>query len=136
MILICVFCVAVPTPGVLVHRAPSNSTLQVGTQLDFICTVELNGGTSVDTGVTVSTTWRGPSGVLTSDGRVSVSPPVLENGRYESLLRIALIQPSDSGTYTCAAVISPNPPSTYIITSSISSDQSFLHIGKHTVVAI
>ncbi len=125
---------AVPAPGVRVHRTPSDSTLQVGTQLDFTCTVELNGGTSVDTGVTVSTTWRGPSGVLTSDGRVFVSPPVLENGRYQSLLSVTSLQPSDSGTYTCAAVVSPNPPSTYVIASATPSDQSSVHVGKNSTL--
>ncbi len=113
------------------HRTPSDSTLQVGTQLDFICTVELSGGTSVDTGVTVRTTWRGPSGVLTSDGRVSVSSPVLENGHYQSLLRIPSLLSSDSGKYTCGAVVSPNPPSTYIIASATFSDQSRVDVGKH-----
>ncbi len=106
--------------------------MYAGTQLDFTCTVELNGGTSVDTEVTVSTTWRGPSGVITSDGRVSVSPPVLENGRYQSLLRITSLQSSDSGTYTCAAVVTPNPPSTYVIASATSSDQSSVDVGKYT----
>ncbi len=124
------FFVAVPTPGVDLHRTPSDSTVHIGTQLQFTCTVELNGGTSVDTGVTVSTTWRGPSGVLTSGGRVSVSPPVLDNGRYQSLLKIASLQSSDSGTYTCAAVVSPNPPSTYV-TSAASSHQSSVYVGKH-----
>ncbi len=124
-------CIAVPTPGVRVHRTPSDSTLQVGTQLDFTCTVEPNGGTSIDTGVTVHTTWRGPSGVLTSDGRVSVSPPMLENGRYQSLVRITSLQSSDSGTYTCAAVVSPNPPSTYVNASATFSDQSRVDVGKY-----
>ncbi len=122
--------VTVPAPDVHVHRTPSSGTVYAGKQLDFTCTVEPNGGTSVDTGVTVSTTWLGPSGVLTSGGRVSVSSPVLENGRYQSLLRITSLQSSDSGTYTCAAVVSPNPPSTYIIASLSSSAQLNVVIGK------
>ncbi len=126
--------ITVPAPDVRLHRTPSSGTVYAGTQLDFTCTVELNGGTSVDIGVTVSTTWRGPSGVLTSDGRVSVSPPVLENGLYQSLLRITSLQSSDSGTYTCAAAVSPNPPSTNIIASATSSDQSSVNVGKYIAV--
>ncbi len=118
------------------YRTPNDSSLYAGKQLDFTCTIEPNGGTSVDTGVTVSTTWRGPSGVLTSGGRVTVSPPVLEYGRYESLLRITSLQSSDSGTYTCAAVVSPNPPSTYVIASATSSDQSSLSVGELKHVAV
>ncbi len=121
---------AAPTPTVTVQRTPHASRVYTGSQIDITCQVELNGGTSVDTGVTVSTTWRGPSGVLTSGGRVSVSPPVLENGRYQSLLRITSVQCSDSGTYTCAAVVSPNPPSTYIIASLSSAAQSNVIVGK------
>ncbi len=121
-------CSTVPVTDVHVHRTPSDSTVYAGTQLDFTCTVELN--MFVDTGVTVRTTWRGPSGVLTSGGRVFVSPPVLENGRYRSLLRFLSVQSSDSGNYTCTAVVSPNPPSTYIIASATSSDQSSINVGK------
>lgn len=121
----------VPTPTVTVRRTPNDSTLYAGTQVSLTCTIELNGGAAVDTGVTVSTTWDGPSGVLTTGGRVTVSTPTIHGGYYESTLSITSLQSSDDGTYNCSAVVSPNTPSLYITESASLTVSSNFDVGEH-----
>ncbi len=96
--------------------------------------MKLTGLAAVDTGFSVSTTWHGPSGVLSSGSGIIVSSPVLEDGKYKSLARITSLQSSDTGTYTCTAIVSPDPPSTYVIASVGSSDQSNIDVGKFEMI--
>lgn len=121
---------AVPLPTVSVHRYPNDSTLYTAMQVDFTCVVELTSASAIDTGITVSTTWNGPNGALASNGRVTIYSPMLIDDHYESLLGITSLRTSDAGAYTCATVLTPNPPSNYIRTNS-SSNYSNISVGKY-----
>ena len=97
------------------------------------CDVEVD--EAVDTGVSVSTSWRGPSGELASNSRVTISEVNVsdsENYIYESKVMISSLQSSDSGSYTCAATISPDP-SAFIQESDSASDVIQLSVGKHVI---
>lgn len=121
----------VPTPSVVLQRTPSSATLYGGTQVDFTCTIEPSDVDLVSINITVSTTWNGPNGTLVSGGRFTLLSPVLRNGLYASSLSITSLQTSDTGAYTCTAVVRPDPVSTpYIATSMSSSSQSEIDIGE------
>ena len=93
------------------------------------CDVEVD--EAVDTGISVSTSWRGPSGELASNSRVTLSEiNVLDSENYLSEVMISSLQSSDSGSYTCAATISPDP-SAFIQESDSASDVIQLSVGKH-----
>lgn len=124
--------ITVPTPSVVLYRIPNNDTLYSGTPVEFRCAIEVNGGEAVDTGFTVSSTWSGPSGVLVTGGRFTLSSPVLNGSHYISLLGITPLQSSDTGTYTCTALVSPVPSSsTHVVASTSSFSQSTLGVGKN-----
>ena len=95
------------------------------------CDVEVD--EAVDTGVSVSTIWRGPSGELASNSRVTISQiNVLDSENYQSEVMISSLQSSGSGNYTCAATISPDP-SAFIQESDNASDVIQLSVGKHVI---
>ena len=95
------------------------------------CDVEVD--EAVDSGVSVSTSWRGPSGGLASNSRVTISKVnVSDSEHYQSEVMISSLQSSDSGNYTCGATISPEP-SAFIQESDNASDVIHLSVGKHVM---
>ena len=65
--------------------------------------------------MSVSNTWFGPTGVISSNGHVTVVAVAGTNQEFTSALQFSSLQSSDSGTYTCFSVVSL--VSSYIVSS-------------------
>ena len=96
----------------------------INQNLTLTCTAELIA--SVDTSVTVEFTWTGPRGVLSNPTMTTQGPYV-----YTSTVTVSRLQRSDSGTYTCSAIASPNMSPTFIIASTnVTSVLNIMVVGK------
>ena len=74
---------------------------------------------AVDSGVTVSAMWSGPSGELTASSRIMLSETITSTSPYtlQSTFVITNIdQSQDDGSYTCSAAVTSL--SSYIIGST------------------
>ena len=115
------------TPRVHITRTPSTG-IYTTTRLNLTCITVLN--PEVDTPVTVTHSWRGPSGSISRySSRPRVSS-ITQAGQvyWSSILFSSGMQTSDSGTYTCTS--STSSASTYIATSdSVTASTSFT-VGK------
>ena len=53
----------------------------------------------------VMISWMGPSGIITSDSRVTISPTSSSGNTYTSNLQFTYLMEGDEGTYTCNVTI-------------------------------
>ena len=84
----------------------------------------------VNTPVTVDFTWRRTSGIITSDSgsRIAISnTTAISNQLYSSILTITdLSIGADSQMgYSCEAVVIPDPPSAYILASTLARSNMY-----------
>ena len=111
----CVPSFAVPAPNV--HTSPPDEPVYAGGSLTMSCIITLP--SAVDSGVTVSAMWSGPSGILTTSSRIMLSETITSTSPYtlQSTLVITNIdQSQDDGSYTCSAAVTSL--SSYIIGSN------------------
>ena len=93
----------------------TNSSVNVGSTLTLICTVELS--PVIDVPVTVNTEWTGPDGFITT-----TLHSVWEALHLHQYSHSQLIGRYQSGDYTCTATVRPNLTSTYLTGSGVLSN--------------
>ena len=118
---------SVPTPRVHITRTPSTGVYTT-TRLKLTCITVLRRG--VDTPVTVTHTWRGPSGSIS---RYSSRPRVSNITQVGQVYRSSIIfssgmRASDSGSYSCTSSTSSASP--YIVTSGSVAASTSITVGK------
>ena len=94
----------VPQPTVRVVPHPNTTQLFTTQQLNITCHTVLH--PAVDTAVGVANTWSGPSGVISSDGHITVVGVAGTDLEFNSAVRFSSLRSSDSGTYTCFSTVS------------------------------
>ncbi|XP_019851644.1 PREDICTED: uncharacterized protein LOC105312652, partial [Amphimedon queenslandica] len=103
-----------PTPSVIVEYNATgqlvDGELAEGQFLDIMCIADIS--QYIDTGVSVTLTWRRNNTVLTNGSDFTISPPVMTNNQYTGVLRInSLRDELDNGaTYNCLVSVTPNTP--------------------------
>jgi len=121
----------VPAPRVHIVRTPSTGVYTT-TYLNLTCITTMN--PEVDTPMTVTHSWRGPSGSISPYGRRS-RPRVYSVTRVGQVYRSTILfssgmRSSDSGYYYCTANTRSASSSSYIVASgSVQASTSF-SVGK------
>ena len=99
--------------------SPSTSPIYETTAVNLTCLAILDAGV-VNTAVTVSSVWTGPSGVqLVSSSRITVMD-MLQSPPYTSVLVFNPVDDVDSGEYQCNMTVSQNNNNTAILPSTSS----------------
>ena len=121
--------VTVPAPRVRIVRTPS-TTVYTTTLLNFTCITMLN--PEVDTPMTVTHSWRGPSGSISRYGsRPRVYSVVRVGQVYRSTILFSSgMRSSDSGSYYCTASTRSTSSSSYILTSGSVQASTYVSVGK------
>ena len=119
---------SVPSPRVHIKHTPSTSVYPT-TRLNLTCITELN--TRVDTPVTVTHTWRGPSGSISRYSSRPTVSSVTQAGQvyWSSIFFSSGMRASDSGNYYCTSNTSSSS-SSYIVTSGSVAASTSITIGK------
>ena len=106
--------VAVPAPRVHITSTPT--VVYTTDHLNLTCITVLN--PEVDTPMTVTHSWRGPSGSISSNSsRITVSTAVVGQIYSSYIFFHSGIQSSDAGSYYCTANASSTLSSSYIVAS-------------------
>ena len=87
--------ITVPPPTVTITATPSQVTT-VGGNITLTCNIQL--GQSVDSNVTVNSTWIGPNSLTSSS--ILARP-------YQSTLMLGSLATTGAGNYTCSVLVSP-----------------------------
>jgi len=114
----------VPVPVVSIFP-PGVVSAYAGSQLNLICSIILNFTLHPIIGdLVVSSVWTRPgSGVLSSDGRITVSPAFRQgiSTTFISTVMFNTLRTSDAGTYTCEATVAPQGFITGTVTNGMRS---------------
>ena len=118
---------SVPSPRVHITRTPSTGVYPT-TRLNLTCITVMN--PEVDTPMTVTHSWRGPSGSIPRySSRPSISSVTRVRQEYRSSLFFSFgIRASDSGTYYCTS--STLSASSYVVTSGSVAASTSITVGK------
>ena len=124
----------VPTPSVYIRRVPYMYRVYTTTHLNLTCITKLR--SAVDTPMTVTHSWRGPSGSIS---RYGSRPRVYDVVRVGQVYRSTILfssgmRSSDSGTYYCSASIRTS--SSYIVTSGSVQTSDRIRLGKGIVCVL
>ena len=115
--------VSVPPPQLTLTITPSTTPLYEGTPVNLTCSATLN-ATYVNSAVTVSSVWAGPSGEqLTSSSRITVMD-MLHSSPYTSVVVFDQVDDTDSGDYQCNITVSPASNNPNILPSMISATRN------------
>jgi len=115
----------VPVPVVNIFP-PGVESAYAGSQLTLICSIVLDFTTlfSILGDLVVTSVWTGPSsGVLSGDGRVTVSPASQQGitTTFTSTVMFNTLRISDAGTYTCEATVAPRGSTAGTVTNGVGS---------------
>ena len=115
------------------RRIPSTSVYTT-TRLNLTCITVMN--TAVDTPLTVTHTWRGPSGSIS---RYSSRPTVSSVTRagqvyWSSIFFSSGMRASDSGTYYCTS--STSSASSYVVTSGSVQASTSVSVGEEKLLLL
>ena len=103
---------------------PAESELVSGSSLSLTCSIQPQGGGSVDTAATITSSWDAPDNVRNTDSTVTAtSATILE-------LNIASVQTADAGVYTCSASVTDSTGSVYVVDSDPATDTFSIIVGK------
>ena len=84
----------------------------------------------MDSDVTVTASWSGPGGAITTG-----VTDMTDTAPYHSTLTLSSLVTSDSGTYTCIASVDP-VDLTYITESEDGSDTHIIAVGRCTTIIL
>ena len=119
--------VAVPAPRVHITSTPT--VVYTTAHLNLTCITVLN--PEVDTPMTVTHTWRGPSGSISSNSsRITVSTAIVGQIYSSYIFFHSGIQSSDAGSYYCTANASSTLSSSYIVASGPVLASRHISVGK------
>ena len=118
---------SVPSPRVHITYTPSTG-IYTTTRLNLTCITVMSA--EVDTPVTVTHSWRGPSGNISRySSRLSVSNVTRFRQEYwSSIFFSSGMRYSDSGTYYCTS--STSSASSYIVTNGSVAASTSVTVGK------
>ena len=117
----------VATPVLNITQDPTG-TLYVGGNVTLICLIELDN--SVDTSVTVAVVWSASDGMAINNiSSHVVSPKTGSFPTYNATLHLSNLRTNDSGGYNCNATASPDPPSTFVVSSKGQSELLRIIVG-------
>lgn len=109
-----------------VVRQPDKGQFFTIESVDLVCLSDIS--LAVDTPISVSMTWYGPSGNrVQSGGHISVLGDRGTFTEHDSTLQFSLLRSSDSGTYTCTSIASSS--SRYVVASETISAASSINAG-------
>ena len=120
---------SVPTPRVHITRTPSTGVhTGTSTRLNLTCITVMS--PEVDTPMTVTHSWRGPSGSISRYSSRPTVYNVTQAGQmyWSSILFSSGMRTSDSGTYYCTS--STSSASSYIVTSGSVAASTNITVGK------
>ena len=103
---------------------PGVASAYAGSQLTLTCAIVLDSTLFPVLGdLVVTSVWTGPgSGMLSSDGRVTVSPASLQVlNTFASTVMFNTLRISDAGTYTCEATVAPRGSTAGTVTNGVGS---------------
>ena len=124
---------SVPTQRVHIIRTPSTG-VHISTLLNLTCITVLN--PEVDTPMTVTHSWRGPSGSISRYSSRPTVSNVTQDGQvyWSSIYFSSGILSSDSGaTYSCTSNTNSTSSSSYIVTSGPVIASTRITVGKKGV---
>ncbi len=100
-----VHCPLVPPPSVSLSPPPTG--VFTGQSVVLSCTIVLD--SSVDTSVTVAVEWSNPASTIIASTIATLQSPPLT---YQTTTTLNVFMAGDTGTYSCAAVVTPSRPLT------------------------
>jgi len=107
----------------VVHSA--DSSIYAGSRLTLVCSIVLDSTLFPVLGdLVVTSVWSDPGGgMLSSDGRVTVSPASQQGitTTFTSTVMFNTLQTSDAGTYTCEATVAPRGSTAGTVTNGVRS---------------
>ena len=116
----------VPPPQLTLTITPSTTPLYEGRPVNLTCSAVLNTSV-VNTAVTVSSVWTGPSGEqLTSSSHITVMD-MLHSSPYTSVVVFDQVDDTDSGDYQCNITVSPADNNAAVLPAT-SSTTDFLNV--------
>ena len=92
----------VPTPAVTISPSGPIQGAMVGNPQVINCTVSTVSGIESSS---VMISWMGPTGSITNDSRMTISPTTSSGNTYTSSLQFTYLMEGDEGTYTCNVMI-------------------------------
>ena len=100
---------------------PAESELVAGSSLSLTCSIQPQGGSSVDTAATVMSSWDAPDSMY--DGQNTANATSV-------LLDIASVQTADTGVYTCSASVTDSTGSVYVVDSEPATGTISITVSK------
>ena len=92
----------VPTPTITLSPSGPIQGAMVGSPQVINCTVSTVSGVESSS---VMISWMGPTGSITNDSRMTISPTTSSGNTYTSSLQFTYLMEGDEGTYTCNVMI-------------------------------
>ena len=113
---------SVPSPVVTVF-GPAESELHIvsGSTLSLTCSIQPQGGSSVDTAATIMSSWDAPDSIYDGQNTPSATSVPLD---------IASVQTADTGVYTCSASVTDSTGSVYVVDSEPATDTISIAVSK------
>ena len=118
-------CVSPPVPSsVVTVSGPAESELVSGSSLSLTCSIQPQGGSSVDTAATIMSSWDAPDSARNTESTASAtSATTLE-------LDIASVQTADTGVYTCSASVTDSSANVHVIDSEPTTNSVSITVSK------
>ena len=125
MITLRMMCVPPPVPSpVVMVSGPAESELVAGSSLSLTCSIQPQGGGSVDTAATIMSSWDAPDNARNTD---SISTATIATTLD---LNITSVQTADTGDYTCSASVTDSSGSVYVMNSTSATDTVSITVSK------
>ena len=114
---------SVHSPVVTVS-GPVESELVAGSSLSLTCSIQPQGGNSVDTAATITSSWDAPDSAQNTESTASATNATTLD------LNIASVQTADTGVYTCSASVTDSTGSVYVVDSATATDTISITVSK------
>ena len=113
-------CVSPPVPSpVVMVSDPAESELVAGSSLSLTCSIQPQGGGSVDTAATIMSSWDAPDSITQNTANATSVP-----------LNITSVQTADTGDYTCSASVTDSSGSMYVMDSTPATGTVTITVSK------
>ena len=115
-------CVSPPVPSsVVTVSGPAESELVSGSSLSLTCSIQPQGGSSVDTAATIMSSWDAPDNARSTATATSATSVLLD---------IASVQTADTGVYTCSASVTDSSTNVHVIDSEPTTNSVSITVSK------
>ena len=113
----------VPSPVVMVS-GPAETELVAGSSLSLTCSIQPQGGSSVDTAATIISSLDAPDSAQNTESTANATSATTLN------LDIVSVQTADTGVYTCSASVTDSTGSLYVVDSASATDSISITVSK------